>query len=146
MEYEIDASTYGLFNLQHSDGEEFYKDRKEIDSSTWQVSTVLEYNKKLKLFPKFGTSSIKGKSRHVHTKVSRPKYITLVLFYKQNMIKKTSWTFLDFTGCSNAKPDVLNTYQAIKSALLSQKNKICIWLKVTSMASTASDRKSAKNP
>ena len=63
------------------------------------------------------------------------------------------------TGCLNAKLDVLNTYLAIKSALLSHKNKICtfmrcgnltydpwIWLKVTSMASTASDRKSAKNP
>ena len=34
MQYEIDARTYGLFNLQYSDGEEFYKD-KEIESSTW---------------------------------------------------------------------------------------------------------------
>ena len=34
MEYDIDARTYGLFNLQFSDGEEFYKD-KEIESSTW---------------------------------------------------------------------------------------------------------------
>ena len=42
MEYDIDASTYGLFNLQYSDGEEFYKDRKEIESPTWLVSTVLK--------------------------------------------------------------------------------------------------------
>ena len=59
----------------------------------------------------------------------------------------------------NAKPDVLNTYWAIKNALISHRNRICtfmrcgnliydpwIWLKVTSMASTASNRKSAKNP
>ena len=63
------------------------------------------------------------------------------------------------TGCLNAKLDVLNTYLAIKSALLSHKLGICkfmrcgnltfnpwIWLKVTSMASTASNRKSTKNP
>ena len=55
------------------------------------------------------------------------------------------------TGCLNAKPDVLNTYKAIKIVLLSHKNGICtflrcgnltydpwIWLKKTSLSSTAS--------
>ena len=63
------------------------------------------------------------------------------------------------TGCSNSICTKKNAYQAIKNALLSHKNRICtfmrcrnltydprIWLKITSMASTASDRKSAKNP
>ena len=61
------------------------------------------------------------------------------------------------TGCSNSICAKVNTYQAIKNALLSYKNRICtfircghltydlwIWLKVPSMASTASDSKSGK--
>ena len=63
------------------------------------------------------------------------------------------------TGCFISACMKTNAYQAIKNALLSHKNSICtfmrcghltydpwIWLKVTSMASTASNRKSAKNP
>ena len=59
--------------------------------------------------------------------------------------------FFSTTGCLNAKPDVLNTYYAIKRAFLSHKNSICtfmrcgnltydpwIWLKITSLSSTAS--------
>ena len=40
-------------------------------------------------------------------------------------IQKLHWQNLKivrYSGCLNAKPDVLNTYQAIKSALLSNKN------------------------
>ena len=81
------------------------------------------------------------------------KLITLATY-------KVSVTFCDYvtsmfvikpTGCLNAKPDVLNTYKAIKNALLSHKNGICtfmrcgnlsydpwIWLKILSLSSTAS--------
>ena len=70
-------------------------------------------------------------------------------------IQKLHWQNLKivrYSGCLNAKPDVLNTYQAIKSALLSNKEEMntfmrCgnltydpwIWLRLTSMASTASN-------
>ena len=58
------------------------------------------------------------------------------------------------TGCSNSICAKVNTYKAIKNALLGHKNGICtllrcghltydpwIWLKVTSLSSTASKRK-----
>ena len=61
--------------------------------------------------------------------------------------------------CSNSICAKKTHFLAIKNALLSHKNGICtfmrcghltydpwIWLKVTSMASTASNRKSAKTP
>ena len=41
---------------------------------------------------------------------------------------------LGTTGCLNAKRDVLNTYQAIKSALLSHKNRICTFLRCGNLA------------
>ena len=63
------------------------------------------------------------------------------------------------TGCLNTLCQTSNHLLGIKNTLLSHKNGICtfmrcgnltydtwIWLKVTSMASTASNRKSAKNP
>ena len=63
------------------------------------------------------------------------------------------------TGCSNSICAKKTHFLAIKNALLSHKNSICtfmrcghltydpwIWLKDTSMASTASNRKSTKTP
>ena len=68
-------------------------------------------------------------------------------------------SFEDSTGCSNLICAKKTHFLAIKNVLLSHKNGICtfmrcghltydpwIWLKVTSMASTASNRKSAKTP
>ena len=65
----------------------------------------------------------------------------------------------EITGCSNSICAKKTPLLPIKNALLSHKNDICtfmrcghltydpwIWLKVTSMASTASNRKSAKTP
>ena len=70
-----------------------------------------------------------------------------------------SSSLLYSTGCLNMLCQTSNHLLGIKNTLLSHKNGICtfmrcgnltydtwIWLKVTSMASTASNRKSAKNP
>ena len=64
-----------------------------------------------------------------------------------------------YTGCLNMLCQTSNHLLGIRNTLLSHKNGICIfmrcgnltydpwiWLKVTSTASTASNRKSAKNP
>ena len=80
----------------------------------------------------------------------------------QEYLKLRSTVQSRFTGCLNMLCQTSNHLLGIKNTLLSHKNGICtfmrcgnltydtwicpIWLKVTSMASTASNRKSAKNP
>ena len=59
--------------------------RNGLDNLTWK-----------KVQEKYGTS-ILGEVRNEEISGATQQLLcTLVLFYKQHMIKKTSWTFLDF--------------------------------------------------
>ena len=99
----------------------------------------------------------------LHVEQKMPNLLLDLTISKKNFITPfdflPSYICIRCTGCSNSICAKKTHFLSMKNALLCHKNGICtfmrcghltydpwIWLKVTSMASTASNRKSAKTP
>ena len=65
----------------------------QIKKCGWTILHIQDEIVKKLFFALFPPISLVSEASIV---ISLPNLVTLVLFYKQHMIKKTSWTFLDF--------------------------------------------------